>query len=47
MCPTGWLLPTAQGPDCLDRVLGSVRVVGELKREGRCVPTAQLGSTAA
>jgi len=43
MCPTGWLLPTAQGPDCLDRV----RVVGELKREGRCVPTAQLGSTAA
>ena len=47
MCPTGWFLPTAQGPDYLDRVLGSVHVVGELKREGRFVPTAHLGRGAA
>jgi len=46
MCPTGWFLPTAQGPEYLDRVLGSVHVVGELKREGRFVPTAQLAQGA-
>ena len=42
MCPTGWFLPTAQGPEYLNRVLGGVHVVGELKREGRFVPTSQL-----
>ncbi len=34
MCPTGWFIPTADGPDYLDSVLGSVHVVGELKRNG-------------
>ena len=32
MCPTGWFIPTAEGPDYLDKVLGSVHTVGELKR---------------
>ena len=35
MCPTGWFLPTAQGPDYLSKVLGSMHVLGELKKEGR------------
>ncbi len=34
MCPTGWFLPTAEGPDYLDRELGAVHEVGELKRDG-------------
>jgi 2-oxoglutarate/2-oxoacid ferredoxin oxidoreductase subunit beta len=32
MCPTGWFVPTAEGPGYLDRVLGAVHGVGELKR---------------
>jgi len=47
MCPTGWFLPTAQGPDYLAKVLGSVHVVGELKRDGRFVPTSQLAAPGA
>ena len=47
MCPTGWFLPTASGPDYLSKVLGSVHVVGELKRDGRYVPTASLKAPAA
>jgi 2-oxoglutarate ferredoxin oxidoreductase subunit beta len=47
MCPTGWFLPTAQGPDYLSRVLGSVHVVGELKRDGRYVPSSELRARAA
>ena len=31
MCPTGWFIPTADGPDYLDRVLGEVHVIGEAK----------------
>jgi 2-oxoglutarate ferredoxin oxidoreductase subunit beta len=31
MCPTGWFIPTAEGPDYLERVLGSVHAMGELK----------------
>lgn len=42
MCPTGWFIPTAEGPDYLDQVLGSVHVTGELKAEGRYVSTAEL-----
>ena len=42
MCPTGWFLPTAQGPDYLSKVLGNVHVTGELKRDGRYTPTAEL-----
>ena len=47
MCPTGWFVGTAEGPGYLDRVLGSVHVTGELKREGRFVPTASLRARAA
>jgi len=34
MCPTGWFVPTARGPDYLDEVLAAVHVTGELKRGG-------------
>ncbi len=37
MCPTGWFVPTAEGPGYLDDVLAKVHVTGELKREGRLV----------
>ncbi|MGH7288930.1 MAG: hypothetical protein ACREI8_13020 [Myxococcota bacterium] len=39
MCPTGWVVPTARGPQYLDEVLGAVHEVGELKRDGRLVAT--------
>jgi 2-oxoglutarate ferredoxin oxidoreductase subunit beta len=47
MCPTGWFLPTAQGPDYLAKVLGNVHVTGELKRDGCYTPTAELRARAA
>ena len=31
MCPTGWFVPTAEGPEYLDTVLGAVHKLGELK----------------
>ena len=31
MCPTGWFVPTADGPEYLDAVLSPVHVTGELK----------------
>jgi 2-oxoglutarate ferredoxin oxidoreductase subunit beta len=31
MCPTGWFIPTAEGPDYLDDVMRPIHVVGELK----------------
>jgi 2-oxoglutarate ferredoxin oxidoreductase subunit beta len=31
MCPTGWFIPTAEGPSYLDDTLGQVHVMGELK----------------
>ena len=34
MCPTGWFLPTAEGPDYLDQELGAIHEVGELKKDG-------------
>ena len=34
MCPTGWFVPTPEGPGYLDEVLGSVHVTGELKVDG-------------
>ena len=34
MCPTGWFVPTKEGPDYLDEVLGSVHEPGELKVDG-------------
>ena len=42
MCPTGWFIPTGEGPGYLDKVLGSVHVTGELKVDGRYVSTAEL-----
>jgi len=46
MCPTGWFVPTAEGPGYLQKVLADVHVTGELKRDGRYVPTAQLRAPA-
>ncbi|MCP4906844.1 MAG: hypothetical protein GY910_17870 [bacterium] len=34
MCPTGWFLPTAEGPGYLDQELGAIHEVGELKKDG-------------
>jgi 2-oxoglutarate ferredoxin oxidoreductase subunit beta len=34
MCPTGWFIPTAEGPGYLDTELGAIHEVGELKRDG-------------
>jgi 2-oxoglutarate/2-oxoacid ferredoxin oxidoreductase subunit beta len=42
MCPTGWFVPTAEGPGYLDRVLRPVHATGELKNGDRCVTTEQL-----
>jgi len=42
MCPTGWFVPTAEGPGYLDRVLRPVHATGELKHGGRCATTEQL-----
>ncbi len=37
MCPTGWFVPTAEGPGYMDGVLGAVHVTGELKVDGQRV----------
>ena len=42
MCPTGWFVPTAEGPGYLDRVLRPVHATGELRNGERCVTTEQL-----
>ncbi|TMA30496.1 MAG: hypothetical protein E6J87_18065 [Deltaproteobacteria bacterium] len=42
MCPTGWFVPTAEGPGYLDRVLRPVHATGELRHGDRCVTTEQL-----
>jgi len=42
MCPTGWFVPTAEGPGYLDRVMGAVHATGELKNGDRLVTTAEL-----
>ena len=42
MCPTGWFVPTAEGPGYLDRVLRPIHATGELKNGDRCVTTEQL-----
>ncbi|MFP6640637.1 MAG: thiamine pyrophosphate-dependent enzyme [Myxococcota bacterium] len=34
MCPTGWFVPTAEGPDYLSEKLGSIFTPGELVRDG-------------
>ena len=38
MCPTGWFVPTAEGPGYLDRVLAPVHALGELKVDGVLCP---------
>jgi 2-oxoglutarate ferredoxin oxidoreductase subunit beta len=44
MCPTGWFIPTPEGPGYLDRVMGSVHVTGELKAGGKLTTTAELAA---
>jgi 2-oxoglutarate ferredoxin oxidoreductase subunit beta len=34
MCPTGWFVPTVEGPDYMHNTLGQVNVFGELKTNG-------------
>jgi 2-oxoglutarate ferredoxin oxidoreductase subunit beta len=42
MCPTGWFVPTAAGPDELQRTLAAVHVMGELKVDGIVRTTEEL-----
>ncbi len=42
MCPTGWFIPTADGPDYLHDTLGEVHVMGELKVDGVIKTTEEL-----
>jgi 2-oxoglutarate ferredoxin oxidoreductase subunit beta len=42
MCPTGWFIPTNEGPGYLDDVMGTVHVTGELKADGKLTTTAEL-----
>ncbi len=42
MCPTGWFIPTAEGPEYQDKVMGAVHATGELKVDGRLRSTAEL-----
>lgn len=42
MCPTGWFIPTGDGPDYMSSTLGEVHVMGELKVDGRVRSTEEL-----
>jgi 2-oxoglutarate/2-oxoacid ferredoxin oxidoreductase subunit beta len=42
MCPTGWFIPTGEGPDYLHETLGDVHVMGELKVDGTIRTTEEL-----
>ncbi len=42
MCPTGWFIPTADGPGYMQETLGEVHVMGELKVDGAIRTTEQL-----
>ena len=42
MCPTGWFIPTAEGPDYMDETLGEVHIMGELKADGVVKTTEEL-----
>jgi 2-oxoglutarate/2-oxoacid ferredoxin oxidoreductase subunit beta len=42
MCPTGWFIPTAEGPDYMTETLGEVHIMGELKVDGRIRSTEEL-----
>jgi 2-oxoglutarate ferredoxin oxidoreductase subunit beta len=42
MCPTGWFVPTADGPGYMQQTLGEVHIMGELKIDGRVRTTDEL-----
>jgi 2-oxoglutarate ferredoxin oxidoreductase subunit beta len=42
MCPTGWFVPTADGPGYMHDTLGEVHIMGELKVDGRVRTTDEL-----
>jgi 2-oxoglutarate ferredoxin oxidoreductase subunit beta len=42
MCPTGWFIPTADGPGYMTETLGEVHIMGELKVDGRVRTTDEL-----
>jgi len=42
MCPTGWFVPTLDGPDYMNDTLGAVHVMGELKVDGVVRTTEEL-----
>jgi len=42
MCPTGWFIPTAEGPSYMNETLGEVHIMGELKVDGRVKTTEEL-----
>jgi 2-oxoglutarate ferredoxin oxidoreductase subunit beta len=42
MCPTGWFIPTAEGPGYMTETLGEVHIMGELKADGRVRTTEEL-----
>jgi 2-oxoglutarate ferredoxin oxidoreductase subunit beta len=42
MCPTGWFIPTPEGPDYMTETLGEVHIMGELKVDGHVRTTEEL-----
>ena len=42
MCPTGWFIPTGEGPEYMNETLGEVHVMGELKVGGVVKTTEEL-----
>jgi 2-oxoglutarate ferredoxin oxidoreductase subunit beta len=42
MCPTGWFIPTSDGPEYLNTTLGEVHIMGELKVDGVVRTTEEL-----
>ncbi len=42
MCPTGWFIPTGEGPAYMTETLGEVHIMGELKVDGRVRTTDEL-----
>jgi 2-oxoglutarate ferredoxin oxidoreductase subunit beta len=42
MCPTGWFIPTQEGPGYMQETLGEVHIMGELKVDGRVRTTEEL-----
>jgi 2-oxoglutarate ferredoxin oxidoreductase subunit beta len=42
MCPTGWFIPTPEGPGYMQETLGEVHIMGELKVDGKVRTTEEL-----